>query len=81
MDHWGAHMNAQERTKCTCARAHQSAHTCTPPYKGCAVCAWVELPADKPQNYDLNDFHRDLRDLHAVAELLEHLRTPSKSTA
>lgn len=38
-------------------------------------CAWVEMPAGSPSNFDANDLHQ--RDgLDALAELLKHERTP-----
>lgn len=39
---------------------------------------WVEMPAGSPSNFDLNDFHREARDLKAVAALLEHAKAPSQ---
>lgn len=37
--------------------------------------AWVELPADKPANYDVNDFERD-HDSDALADLLRAAVNP-----
>lgn len=37
---------------------------------------YVELPADKPTNFDLNDFHREVRDLRAVANVLAQAKQP-----
>ncbi|WP_080003499.1 AAA family ATPase [Burkholderia pseudomallei] len=38
--------------------------------------AWVELPADKPANYDVNDYERD-HDGEALAGLLRATRMPT----
>jgi putative DNA primase/helicase len=37
--------------------------------------AWVELPADKPTNYDANDYERD-HDSDTLADLLRAVKTP-----
>lgn len=42
--------------------------------------AWVEMPEGSPANYDLNDYHRQVRDLDAVAELLERTHEPETQT-
>jgi len=36
---------------------------------------WVELPQDKPQNYDVNDYLQD-NNVNALTALLERLKAP-----
>ena len=38
--------------------------------------AWVAMPEGSPANFDLNDFHQQVRSLQAVAELLAQAREP-----
>lgn len=38
--------------------------------------AWVAMPEGSPQNFDLNDFHAEVRELSKVAELLAAERVP-----
>lgn len=38
--------------------------------------AWVEMPAGSAANFDLNDYHQQVRSLPAVAELLAQAREP-----
>ncbi|MFM0399663.1 AAA family ATPase [Paraburkholderia nemoris] len=38
--------------------------------------AWVELPAEKPANYDANDYERD-HDIESLGDLLRSLKTPA----
>ncbi|MDR5733313.1 AAA family ATPase [Caballeronia sp. LZ025] len=38
-------------------------------------CAWVELPVDKPENYDANDYEAE-HGTEALADLLRDARTP-----
>lgn len=44
-------------------------------------CAWVELPQDRPANFDLNDYHKEVRNLRAVAELLAQIKRPPQRFA
>lgn len=39
--------------------------------------AWVEMPAGSPANFDLNDYHQQVRSLPAVAELLSQAKRPA----
>ncbi|WP_334042667.1 AAA family ATPase [Burkholderia ambifaria] len=39
-------------------------------------CAWIEMPSDKPQNYDVNDYERD-HSTEGLEALLRSARTPA----
>jgi putative DNA primase/helicase len=43
--------------------------------------AYVELPADWPPNYDINDFHNETRSLKEVAALLKSAKFPDTPEA